>query len=127
LRARNERFLSDTDLDQYRFNALSLEAQLKVAAASDEQAEGAPENSRVNLDYTKIRYLAPEEAVRKKFGIAGTVGTVIDRKIDPGQTLAAQFQTPELFTVAVGLREKVHILASVDESDIGLIRKAEKE
>jgi HlyD family secretion protein len=50
---------------------------------------------------------------------------VIDRKIEPGQTLAAQFQTPELFTVAPDMREKMHVHASVDEADIGLIRTAQ--
>ena len=52
---------------------------------------------------------------------------VIDRKIDPGQTLAAQFQTPELFVVAPDLRKTVHVFASVDEADIGLIQKADAE
>ena len=52
---------------------------------------------------------------------------IIDRKIDPGQTLAAQFQTPELFVVAPDMREKMHIYASVDEADIGLIRSAQEK
>ena len=51
-------------------------------------------------------------------------GMIIDRKVEPGQTLAAQFQTPELFVVGVGMREKMHIFADVDESEIGLIREA---
>jgi HlyD family secretion protein len=50
---------------------------------------------------------------------------VIDRKIDPGQTLASQFQTPELFIVAPQMREKMHIHALIDEADIGLIRDAQ--
>ena len=49
---------------------------------------------------------------------------IIDRKVKPGQTLAAQFQTPELFVIGVGMREKMHIFADVDESEIGMIRNA---
>ena len=49
---------------------------------------------------------------------------IIDKKVDLGQTLAAQFQTPELFVVGVGMREKMLVFASVDESEIGLIREA---
>ena len=49
---------------------------------------------------------------------------IIDRKVEPGQTLAAQFQTPEMFVVGVGMREKMHIFADVDESEIGMIRQA---
>ena len=53
-------------------------------------------------------------------------GTVIDRKIDVGQTLAAQFQTPEMFVVAPNMEDEMHIYASVDEADIGLIRESQK-
>ncbi len=74
------------------------------------QAEAALENSEANLAYTRID--SPVD------------GIVIDRKIEPGQTLAAQFQTPELFVVAPDIRREMHIFASVDEADIGLIRAA---
>jgi HlyD family secretion protein len=65
------------------------------------------------LEYTQIE--APED------------GMIIDRRIDPGQTLAASFQTPVLFIVAPKMREKMHVHASVDETDIGLIRRAKEE
>ena len=51
---------------------------------------------------------------------------MIDRKVDPGQTVAAQFQTPVMFVVAPDLEKKVYVYASVDEADIGLIRDAQK-
>jgi HlyD family secretion protein len=107
------KFISDTELDQIKANRASLEAQLKVSLAAVEQARGNLENSVVNLDYTKIT--SPVD------------GIVIDRKIDEGQTLAAQFQAPELFVVAPNMREKMHVIASVDEADMGMIRKAERE
>ena len=113
LRAKNPDFLSDREMDTLRFDCEGLEAQLKVAKASVLQAKAALETSRANLEYTDIR--SPVD------------GVVIDRKIDPGQTLAAQFQTPELFVVAPDLRKKVHVFASVDQADIGLIQKAERE
>ncbi len=52
---------------------------------------------------------------------------MINRKIDPGQTVAAQFQTPELFTVAPDIRKEIRVHASVDEADIGLIKDAKKK
>src|SRR5205814_10062164 len=112
LRAHNKEFVSDTEIDQFRFNRQSLAAQLTVAEASVKQAEASLDNSRVPLDYTEIR--TPVD------------GTVIDRKIDPGQTLAAQFQTPELFVVAPDMKKEMHVIASVDEADIGLIRRAQE-
>ena len=67
--------------------------------------------SNAQVKYCEIR--APE------------AGIIINRKIDPGQTLAAQFQTPELFVIAPNMRERVDIHASVDESEIGFIREAQ--
>ena len=51
-------------------------------------------------------------------------GIVIDRKVDPGQTVAATFQTPVMFIIAPELDERVFVHASVDEADIGMIRNA---
>jgi HlyD family secretion protein len=112
LRKENKNFISDAEMDQFKFNRMSLEAQLVVAEASVEQAEANLKNSVANLDYTDIR--SPVD------------GIIINRKIDQGQTLAAQFQTPELFIVAPDMRSRMHILASVDEADIGLIREAQR-
>ncbi|MGI9474506.1 MAG: efflux RND transporter periplasmic adaptor subunit [Rubripirellula sp.] len=106
-------YVSQVEVDQFRYARQSLEAQRKVAEAGVAQAEAALENSQANLGYTRI--------------VSPVDGIVIDRKIEPGQTLAAQFQTPELFVVAPDIREKMHIFASVDEADIGLIRTASKE
>lgn len=112
LREENEDFLSDTELDQVVSSRQSLEAQLEVAKAMVQQAEASLNNSMANLEYTDIR--SPVD------------GVVIDRKIDPGQTLAATFQTPELFIVAPDMEKEMHIHASVDEADIGLIRQAQQ-
>jgi len=105
-------FISETEMDQYRFNLLSLKAQLQAAEASVQQADANLQNSAANLGYTEIR--SPVD------------GIVIDRKIEPGQTLAAQFQTPVLFVIAPEMEKKMHIFASVDETDIGLIRSAKR-
>ena len=116
----DENFISDTELDSLKFNRESLEAQLDLANAAFRQAEASIEQaqstltlSQVNLDYTLIK--------------APMSGRVIDRKIDPGQTLAASFQTPELFILGIDMEEEMHIYASVDEADVGFIRNAQKE
>lgn len=113
LREENADFISKTEMDRFHFNRMSLEAQLKVAQATIAQAEANLENSEANLGYTKIR--------------SPVNGIIIDRKIDPGQTLAAQFQAPELFIIAPEMDKKMHIFASVDEADIGLIRDAQEK
>lgn len=113
LRKENRDFISQAEIDRFHFNRLQLEAQLKVANAAVQQADAALNNSQANLGYTKIR--SPVD------------GIIIKRNIDPGQTVAAQFQTPELFTVAPEMDKKMHVFASVDEADIGLIRRAQDE
>jgi HlyD family secretion protein len=112
LLAINKDYLSDTDMDQYLYTRLSCEAQVKLAEASIKQAEANLKNSEVNLAYTDIR--SPEP------------GIVIERKVDPGQTVAASFQTPELFTIAPDMDKHMYVYASVDEADIGLIRTAQE-
>jgi len=52
-------------------------------------------------------------------------GTVIDRAVEQGQTVAASFSTPTLFTIAKDLT-KMEIEALVDESDIGSIKTGQK-
>ena len=110
LQAENEDFISDSELDQVRFQRAALEAQVDVAEASVQQALASLERSVSNVEYTKIT--APDD------------GIIIERKIEPGQTLAASFQTPEMFVLAPRMREKMYIFASVDEADIGLVRSA---
>ncbi len=108
----NPDYLSKTDLEQYKYTVITLKAQLKLAKANITQAEATLKNSLTNLEYTKI--YSPED------------GIVVERKVDKGQTVAASFQTPELFTIAPEMDEHMHVFASVDEADIGLIHSAEE-
>ena len=104
--------ISEADMDLYIAEKASLEAQLQVAEASIRESEANLSIAKTNLDFTDIK--SPVD------------GIVTDRKIDPGQTVAAQFQTPTLFIVAPDLEKKIYVHASVDEADIGLIREAKK-
>jgi HlyD family secretion protein len=113
LRKQNRDYISQAEIDRFHFNRLQLEAQLKVSNAAVLQANADLSNARASLEYTTI-----ESTVD---------GIVINKKIESGQTLAAQFQTPELFVIAPQMEEKMHIFASVDEADIGLIRRAQEE
>ena len=111
LMAINKDYLAETDLDQFHFTRLSYEAQIKLGLASIKQAEANLKNSLANLGYAKI--------------VSPVDGVVIERKVDPGQTVAASFQTPELFTIAPDMDKHMYVYASVDEADIGQIRAAQ--
>ncbi|MBN2720969.1 MAG: efflux RND transporter periplasmic adaptor subunit [Proteobacteria bacterium] len=84
---------------------------LKTAAASLKQAEAELETNRINLGHTVIR--SPID------------GTVIERSVDAGQTVAASLSSPTLFIIAKDL-SSMEIEASVDENDIGLISQGQK-
>jgi HlyD family secretion protein len=112
LRHKDPNLISETEMDQFEFNHKSLEAQRDVAQTSVESAEANLKNSQANLDYTMIR--SPVE------------GTIIARKVNEGQTLAATFQVPELFVVAPDLKSEIRIIAAVDEADIGLVSEAQR-
>ncbi|MCI0361999.1 MAG: efflux RND transporter periplasmic adaptor subunit, partial [Planctomycetaceae bacterium] len=113
LQATDKRFISQAEVDRVHYGKESLEAQLIAADAAIEQAQAARDLAKANVDYTTIK--APVD------------GIIINRKIDPGQTLAAQFQTPELFVIAPEMRKKMHVHASVDEADVGLIKIAQQK
>lgn len=112
LKAENADFISQTEIDQYHFSRMGLDAQVTIAKATVDQAVANLENSKANLEYTRIT--SPVD------------GIIMDRKIDPGQTLAAQFQAPELFVIAPDMRTKMRIIASIDEADMGMIRRAQE-
>jgi HlyD family secretion protein len=104
-------FISKSDLDTSETNYLSAIAQVKASEAQVEQARASLNLAHTNLRYTQI--LSPVD------------GTVISRSIDIGQTVAASFQTPTLFTIAQDLK-KMQIDTSVDEADIGRIKTHQK-
>ena len=103
-------FISDAELDRLKFSRLSLEAQLIVANASVQRAKASLDNSMTNLDYTEIR--APVD------------GIVTNKLIDEGATLASQFQTPELFWISPRMEEEMYVYASIDEMEIGDVKRA---
>lgn len=82
-------------------------AQIDAARAQLAQSEAQVRIARTNLKYTRIT--SPVD------------GTVISRAVDAGQTVAASFQTPTLFTIAHDLT-KMQIDSSVAEADIGRVQ-----
>lgn len=101
-------FVAQSDVDSAETAYGTAIAQKKSAEAQVKQAEGVVASAETNLRYTDIR--SPVD------------GIVISRNVDEGQTVAASFQTPTLFTIAQDLT-KMQIDTNVDEADIGRVRK----
>ena len=113
-----EGVLSKQQLDLAKANWESADAQVSAgnagvtqAAAQIQQREAALSVAETNLQHTYI--YSPID------------GTVTNRAIDIGQTVAASFQAPVLFTIAQDLT-KMQVYAKTDESDIGQIRTGQK-
>jgi HlyD family secretion protein len=106
--------MSQQQLDQAKATYDAISAQVGSDRAAIQQAEAqiaqkaaSLKVAQTNLDYTIIR--------------APTNGTVVNRNIDIGQTVAASLQAPTLFTIAQDLT-KMYVYAKTDEGDVGQIR-----
>ncbi|MGE5718140.1 MAG: efflux RND transporter periplasmic adaptor subunit [Acidobacteriota bacterium] len=88
----------------------AAQANYDSARASVAQSAAALKQARTDLSYTKI--------------VAPIDGVVVDRQYDVGQTVAASFQAPTLFTIAQDLT-KMQVSADVSESDIGRVQVGE--
>lgn len=86
-------------------------AQLTLEKAQVKQAEASLNSAQTELSYTEIK--SPVD------------GIVISKAVEVGQTVAASFSTPELFSVAEDLT-KMQIEASVVEADISNVKEGQK-
>ncbi|MBM4146747.1 MAG: efflux RND transporter periplasmic adaptor subunit [Nitrospira sp.] len=102
----SKNLIARSDQDTAETNYEIAKASVNAAKSQIAQTGAALEFSETNLRYTKI--LSPVD------------GVVISRNVDVGQTVAASFQTPTLFTIAQDLT-KMQIDTNVDEADIGKI------
>ncbi|HET9957326.1 MAG TPA: efflux RND transporter periplasmic adaptor subunit [Polyangiaceae bacterium] len=92
---------AQADAERARASVASAEAQASLSRASLKDVQ-------TSLGYTTIR--APMD------------GVVLARLVEPGQTVAAQLQSPVLFTIARGLA-KLELRVDVDEADVGRVKK----
>ncbi len=95
-----QEFVSRQEYDQ------AIQAR-KSAEAQIDQVRAQLARDRANLNYTVIR--------------SPVSGVVVARQVDVGQTVAASFQTPELFKIAQDL-SKMQIHSNFAEADVGQIR-----
>lgn len=94
--------------DQARARLASAKAGIQVAQSQVAQRTAAVKNAQLDVDYSTIR--SPVD------------GVILSRSIEPGQTVAASFQTPVLFSIAEDLRQ-MQLDLSIDEADVGQIRE----
>ncbi len=92
-----------------------------IAKAELDQAETELVEAKENYNVAKLRYEKSKINLNYAYINSPVAGTVISRNVDEGQTVAASFSTPTLFTIAEDL-SKMQIETSISEADIGLIK-----
>ena len=137
--------LAEMDLRLLNTNLLTAQANLGVNEARFQQAEEEFERNQMLFDenviseqeFNNSKYAYQQALSNKKASNASIKniqvsisyahitspinGTVTERTVEEGQTVAASFTTPRMFIIAEDL-SKMQILADVDESDIGYIK-----
>ncbi len=103
----SKNLIAQSDLDAAETAYQTDKAMVASANAQIEQAKASLDYAKQNLAYTRI--------------VSPVDGVVISRNVDVGQTVAASFQTPTLFTIAQDLT-KMQIDTNVAESDIGVVK-----
>ncbi|HWO15029.1 MAG TPA: efflux RND transporter periplasmic adaptor subunit [Polyangiaceae bacterium] len=101
---REQSIASQAELDQAQSALDVAEADVLAAGAQVARLDAELDSASTTLGYTKI--YSPID------------GLVIDRQVDPGQTVAASFSAPVLFVIAEDLSQ-MQVLADIDEADVG--------
>jgi HlyD family secretion protein len=99
--------IAQSDFDTAETNYETAKASVSAAKSQVAQSEAALSSAETNLFYTKI--------------VSPVDGIVVSRNVDVGQTVAASFQTPTLFSIAQDLT-KMQIDTNVAEADIGNVK-----
>lgn len=102
---------SATELDTARAESARAVANLRAA-----EATVAQQNAQLNTDETSLAKASIRSPV---------TGVVLSRDIDTGQTVAASFSTPTLFTIAEDLSQ-MKLEVAVDEADVGLVAAGQR-
>ncbi len=116
-----------------------LYAKEAISTAQLELAERDLEFARADLELAKARLVSDKANVRQiraglvelQTDLARTIirspikGIVIDRKVDPGQTVQASFSAPELFTIAADLSQ-IDVEVAIAESDVAGLDTGDK-
>jgi HlyD family secretion protein len=94
---------------------------LDTARAGLERAQAGAQRAQAQVRLAEAAVTSDETSLAKAIIRSPIDGIVLSRAIEPGQTLAAAFQTPVLFVLAEDLtRMELHV--DIDEADIGIVR-----
>lgn len=95
-----------------------------TAEATARRAQADVASARAQATVTEATLKAAQSSLQKTSILSPIDGIVLSRAVEPGQTVAASFQTPVLFTIARDLKDmSLHV--QVDEADVGKVREGQ--
>jgi HlyD family secretion protein len=101
------------------------QSEMDAAKASYERAKADEAGALATVSETRATIQAIETDLYKSVIRSPINGVILTRSIEPGQTVAASFQAPELFTIAEDLKQmELHV--NVDEADVGKVKEGQK-
>lgn len=104
---------------------LAPEQEFEGAQAEYFRAQAVEASARAQVSVARATLIAKQTDLDKATIRSPINGIILARKVEPGQTVVASFQTPELFTLAEDLtRMELHV--DIDEADIGPIKVGQK-
>lgn len=95
-----------------------------TAEADYDRAVAAIEKSKADVENATAQLNLVQTSIDKAEVRAPIRGVVLDKRVEAGQTVAASFQTPVLFTLASDL-SMMQLRVDIDEADIGLVREGQ--
>jgi HlyD family secretion protein len=95
-----------------------------AAEATFARAEAVLASASAQVTQAQAQLDADKTALSKAVIHAPINGIVLKRSIEPGQTVAASFQTPVLFTLAENLTQ-MELIVAVDEADVGQVKEGQ--
>ena len=110
-------FISKAGLDGATNLLAASRASIKTTQAQITSARAQIAQANAELDSAQLD-------VRRTFITAPASGVIINKLVEPGATVAASFQTPNLFEIAADTT-RMQVEASVDEADIGQVREGQ--
>jgi HlyD family secretion protein len=116
-----QNFISEAELQTVAARARLAAEELNTARAQLEVANAQVRNAKALVAQREAAVQAAEVDLRRTEIRAPVDGLVIKRSVEPGQTVAASLQAPELFVIAQDLTS-MQVETAVDESEIGRIR-----
>lgn len=122
---------SQSKLDQFRKvrelsgNQVPSQTELDAAEAAVERAKANEASASADVKQAEATLAANESDLSKLVIRSPVNGVVLTRNVEAGQTVAASFTTPTLFTIAEDLT-KMELHVNVDEADIGKVADGQK-